>query len=376
MKLKVLDLFCGTGGFSYGFTYFDSFEIIFGVDIKQASIDTFAANHKNALAICQDIRELRVRDIADRLGLGPSEVDVVIAGSPCQGFSSIRPYRSINEDDERNNLFEQLIIFVGFFRPTFVVFENVVGLIYHKNGKVLQGIKEAFENLGYSVSLKVLNAAHFGVPQKRERLFLLARRGSQRPQFPIPTHKYNGRSMAGDFSSTTLPLFAWELPPALTLEEAIFDLPPVASGESVEEYRESQPASEYAKERRNGTQFLTLHSSTHHTQKMLEIIRQAGTNRWALPEGLTTSGFSTCYSRLAANEPSSTITVNFVHPASNRCIHPVQDRALTPREGARLQSFDDTFLFCGSRTEIVKQIGEAVPPLLGKALAQSILEQW
>jgi DNA (cytosine-5)-methyltransferase 1 len=376
MSLKVLDLFCGTGGFSYGFTHFEPFEIAFGVDIKQASINTFAANHKNALAICEDIRRLRVRDVADHLGLGPGQVDVIIAGPPCQGFSSIRPYRSINENDERNNLFEQLIIFVGFFQPTFVVFENVVGLIHHKNGTVLQGIKESFENLGYSVSTKVLNAVHFGIPQKRERIFLLARRGNKKPQFPIPTHKYSGRSMAGDFSLDTSPLVTWQLPPALTLEEAIFDLPPVASGEGMEDYGENQQVSEYARERRNGSQHLTLHSSTHHTPKMLEIIRQAGTNRWALPDGLTTSGFSTCYSRLTANEPSSTITVNFVHPASNRCIHPVQDRALTPREGARLQSFDDTFAFCGSRTEIVKQIGEAVPPLLGKVLAQSILGQW
>jgi DNA (cytosine-5)-methyltransferase 1 len=109
---------------------------------------------------------------------------------------------------------------------------------------------------------------------------------------------------------------------------------------------------------------------------MLEIIKRSGTNRWALPEGMTTSGFSSCYSRLAYDEPSTTITVNFVHPASNRCIHPEQDRALTPREGARIQSFDDDFVFCGSRTEVVKQIGEAVPPLLGCAIANAIISQW
>jgi DNA (cytosine-5)-methyltransferase 1 len=108
---------------------------------------------------------------------------------------------------------------------------------------------------------------------------------------------------------------------------------------------------------------------------MLEIVRKAGANRWALPDGMTTSGFSTCYSRLSADEPSTTLTVNFVHPASNRCIHPTQHRGLTPREGARIQSFDDDFTFCGTRTQIVKQIGEAVPPLLGKAIAEAILQQ-
>jgi len=374
MALKVADLFCGTGGFSYGFSYFEQFEVVLGIDIKQTSIETFAANHPHALSICQDIKQLRVREIAERLGLGPGEIDVVIAGPPCQGFSSIRPYRSINEDDERNNLFEQLVIFVGFFNPRFVVFENVVGLLYHKKGQVLENIKRSFEDLGYKVAIDVLNAVYFGVPQRRERIVLLAHKGKNSPGFPSPTHQYNGRFTTNRFSIA--PIFSYELPPAITLADAIFDLPPVPSGGEVTEYYEGFPMSEYAQERRRGSQFLTLHSSTRHTPRMLEIIRQAGANRWALPEGLTTSGFSTCYSRLDANEPSNTITVNFVHPASNRCIHPVQDRALTPREGARLQSFDDTFIFCGSRTEIVKQIGEAVPPLLGRAIAKSLLEQW
>jgi DNA (cytosine-5)-methyltransferase 1 len=115
-----------------------------------------------------------------------------------------------------------------------------------------------------------------------------------------------------------------------------------------------------------------MHSSTIHTPKMLEIIRHSGKNISSIPPHLITSGFSSSYSRLDGDEPSVTITVNFVHPASNRCIHPEQDRALTPREGARLQSFDDIFDFAGNRTEIVKQIGNAVPPLLGKAIAESI----
>ena len=107
---------------------------------------------------------------------------------------------------------------------------------------------------------------------------------------------------------------------------------------------------------------------------MLEIIRHAGPNISCIPQHLISSGFSSCYSRLDEDKPSVTITVNFVHPASNRCIHPVQDRALTPREGARLQSFDDTYTFCGSRTQIVKQIGNAVPPLLGKAVGIAVLK--
>lgn len=374
--LKVADLFCGTGGFSHGFTQTGQFEVILGIDVKPASIETFAANHQHALAICQDIRDIRVRELAEQLENGRDSIDVLIAGPPCQGFSSIRPYRSINEDDRRNNLFEQLVVFVEFFKPRFVVFENVVGLLHHKDGRVLREIKESFEALGYTVGIRVLNAVHFGVPQKRERVVLLARQGGIKPRFPEPTHQYSGRSMASRVSTATLPLFDQDLPSAVTVGDAISDLPPVEAGGSVTEYLDNGTPGPYASARRNGNTVLTLHSATNHTPRMLEIIRLAGTNRWALPDGLTTSGFSSCYSRLNADEPSTTITVNFVHPASNRCIHPIQDRALTPREGARLQSFDDDFAFRGSRTEIVKQIGEAVPPLLGGAIAQAVLGQW
>ncbi len=107
---------------------------------------------------------------------------------------------------------------------------------------------------------------------------------------------------------------------------------------------------------------------------MLEIIRHSGSNIRSVPQHLITSGFSSCYSRLNPNEPAVTLTVNFVHPASNKCIHPHQDRALTLREGARLQSFDDDFAFAGTRTQIAKQIGNAVPPLLGQAIAESVLD--
>lgn len=374
-QLTVADLFCGTGGFSKGFEQTGRFSVRLGIDIKEASTHTFAANHKSAIAVCDDIRNTRVRDVARRIGLGPGELDVIVGGPPCQGFSSIRPYRSLNENDARNNLFEQLTVYVAYFKPRFVVFENVVGLLHHNRGGTTKQITEAIESLGYSTSMGVLNAVHFGVPQKRERVFIVARRGQMRPELPRPTHFHNGRSMAGSHASATMPLFDRDLPPAITVDEAIGDLPPVAAGGCVNEYVHA-PVSDYARERRNGTRRLTLHEATRHTEKMLRIIRQAGANRWALPEGLTTSGFSSSYSRLAGAEPSMTLTVNFVHPASNRCIHPHQDRALTPREGARIQSFDDDFVFCGTRTQIVKQIGEAVPPLLGRAVAHAVLEQW
>jgi DNA (cytosine-5)-methyltransferase 1 len=370
--LRVADLFCGAGGFSHGFTQTGSFEVVLGLDIRPSSVETFKANHPNALTLCGDIRDTRVRTVAKSLG---GRLDVVIGGPPCQGFSSIRPFRATNEDDRRNNLFKQFVVFVQHFRPKFVVFENVVGLLHHKRGQTLSAIQQSVEALGYKTHAEVLNAAHFGVPQKRERVVLIGRRGSRPPRFPQPTHYYDGRSMAGRRSATQLPLFSLDLQRAVTVADAIFDLPPVPAGGGATAYLADAPLSEYARARRKNAGSLTLHSSTAHTPRMLEIIRRAGTNRWALPDGMTTSGFSSCYSRLTADEPSTTITVNFVHPASNRCIHPVQDRALTPREGARLQSFDDDFEFRGSRTEIIKQIGEAVPPLLGRAIAEALLDQ-
>ena len=376
MSIAVADLFCGTGGFSHGFMQTESFDVVLGVEIRKASIDTFATNHKRALAICEDIRNVRVRDVAERLGQGKRSIDIVIAGPPCQGFSSIRPFRSINEDDRRNTLFEQFALFVDFFRPKFVVFENVVGLKNHKKGEVLAQIELTIQELGYATSVGILNATNFGVPQKRERVILIGKRGKHKPHLPSPTYSGNGRSTHKNVTKAERMLFDSELPSAITVGEAIGDLPPVAAGESVTVYADDVGASDYAIARRKGKRSLELHSSTRHTPRMLEIIRLAGKNRWALPEGLTTSGFSSCYSRLNADEPSTTITVNFVHPASNRCIHPTQDRALTPREGARIQSYDDDFVFCGSRTQIVKQIGEAVPPLLGKAIAEAILKQW
>ncbi len=378
--LKVMDLFCGTGGFSKGFENTGAFQVVFGIDVLPLSVETFGLNHPTALGVAGDIRTIPRREVAEQLDLRRGDIDVVIGGPPCQGFSSIRPFRSSKEDDPRNSLFEEFAAYVNYFRPRALVFENVVGLVTHQRGITVEAIQDAFAQLGYDTDWRILNAAHFGVPQKRERLILLGVERGAPIVWPRATHggdfKTIGHRDPNKLLRPSVPtLFdsdAPVLPSAVTVAEAIDDLPVVGSGEAASGY-DRPPRTSYQAARRGAATELTMHCATRHSARMLEIIEHAGPNISFVPEHLISSGFSSCYSRLDAAEPSPTITVNFVHPASNRCIHPRQNRALTPREGARLQSFDDTFRFAGlNRNAIAKQIGNAVPPLLGRAVADTL----
>ncbi len=372
-KRPVLDLFCGVGGFSFGFEMTKQFQVVAGIDLLGDRLETFVANHRSANAYGQDIRSFTI-DAAEKDNPRPF---IVVGGPPCQGFSSLRPFRNVEWKDPRNNLGEEFIRIVGALQPEWVVFENVVGLLTHQKGTAWKAVVEALEAIGYRTSVRVLNAAFHGLPQKRERLFIVGSRKRKAFRWPRPTHRLDYRSMAGKSDFLVQPevgLFSADLPEAITVGNAIDDLPPVSSGGMVTSYNDRTKMTEYQRMIRNGAKSLAMHEATAHSLQMLEIIRHAGANINALPAGMVSSGFSSCYSRLDANEPSTTITVNFVHPASNRCIHPIQHRALTPREGARLQGFYDTFDFKGNRSQIVKQIGNAVPPLLGKAIAEAILE--
>jgi len=347
-------------------------DVVAAIDINNVSAQTMKANHPECLVYNEDIRKVRPERVEADLAAADKSIDVVIGGPPCQGFSSIRPFRGSGKDDDRNTLFEQFALYVNYFRPKVFIFENVVGLVSHNKGQTLKAIQECFTDIGYETDWRILNAANYGVPQKRERFIMIGVPKGGSIVFPEPTHYFSGKTIGVGNKKKMILANDDGLPPALTVMDAIGDLPPVSSGEECTVYK-NPPQNEYQAERRKGSKILTLHKATNHPEYMLNIIRHAGSNIYALPEGLVTSGFSSCYSRLSADEPSVTITVKFTNPASSKCIHPIQDRALTPREGARIQSFDDTYIFCGTKTQITEQIGNAVPPLLGKAIADKIL---
>ena len=370
-RMRVLDLFCGSGGLSFGLELSGFFTSVAGIDLLPDRIATFRTNHPHAVGVVGDIREIpttTLSDIAD-------DPDVIVGGPPCQGFSSIRPFRNLTEGDKRNSLIEQFLMSVSVLRPRWFVFENVVGLLTHSRGGIIRTLLDEFISRGYNVSWKILNSALFGVPQNRERLLIVGNRINVKFEWPLPSHRTEYRSMAGSREQVVRidPLIPDLAPQAVTLIEAIGDLPQLEPGQLSDSYS-GPPQNQYQSWARGEEAILTLHKATNHSQRMQEIIRHAGTNISAIPRHLISSGFSSSYSRLDADKPSTTLTVNFVHPASNRCIHPFQNRALTPREGARIQAFPDSFEFCGTRAQIGKQIGNAVPPLLAMKLGEAIAQ--
>ncbi|MCU0498744.1 MAG: DNA (cytosine-5-)-methyltransferase [Anaerolineae bacterium] len=375
-RIPILDLFCGSGGFSHGFELTNQFKVCAALDLLPDRVHTFAQNHPDATTFCADIQKFDISKL-ESLSNHPR---VIIGGPPCQGFSSIRPFRALIENDPRNNLFENFAIAVNIFKPEWFFLENVVGLISHQKGQTLQAIIQLFEQLNYTVEWKVLNAALFGLPQRRERLIIVGNANGKKFRWPAPTHLLDNdcRSMVSKQYDPTkdISLSNQKLFPSVTIMQAIHDLPELDAGQSSDRYRNDIIMTAYEEKMRGQQTQLTLHQATFHSPQMLEIIKKSGFNKNALPNGMVKSGFSTSYSRLEPDKPSVTLTVNFVHPSSNRCIHPYQQRALTPREGARLQGFEDSYRFWGTRTQIVKQIGNAVPPIFGQVLAYALLEQW
>lgn len=343
--MNVADLFSGVGGMSEGFRM-AGFDIKFAIEFDKEIAMAYALNHEGTEVIAEDIREVDVEALHKRY----PTIDVIMGGPPCQGFSQKGKRMSL--DDPRNFLFQQFVRFVKEFKPKYFVLENVPNIVTTSNGFFKNQIIEAFEKIGYKVSCGVLCAADFGVPQDRRRAVFLGQKEKLEISLPKPK---NIRT---------------------TIKEAIYDLPFIGSGSGEEvSFYDKQSFSDYQKLMRNNSNVLYNHVATKHNAlalKRLSMIPK-GAGKEVLPlEERTKSIYSGTWSRMLEDDISVTITTRYDTPSSGRFTHPILDRCITTREAARIQSFPDTFRFYGSKTSQMKQVGNAVPPLLAKAIAEQI----
>ena len=343
--MRVADLFAGVGGLSFGFSM-ANFEIVFAIEHDSSIANTYKLNHLNTDVFSTDIEELNIKDLAQKY----KNIDIVVGGPPCQGFSQKGKRLSLN--DERNYLFKYFIGFVKEFKPKYFLLENVPNITTTSNGFFKNEIVNAFNELGYEVDVKTLIASDFGVPQNRKRAFFLGKKGSEKLLLPRTNNKKT------------------------SVKEAIYDLPQIQSGEGEDFYEySSEPLSDYQKLMRKSSKGIYNHQATKHSDlalKKLSMIPK-GMGKEVLPkEFLTKSIYSGTWTRLKEDGLAPTITTRFDTPSSGMFTHPILDRCITVREGARLQSFPDRFRFYGTKSSQLKQVGNAVPPLLAYSIAKII----
>lgn len=370
--MNAIDLFAGCGGLSLGFEM-AGFDIPIAIEKDEWASETYKKNHPNTKVITEDI--CNILDLESILPENITSVDGIIGGPPCQGFSL-----SGNRDknDPRNSLFMEFVRFVKYFNPKFFVMENVTGILSMKTKsgeKVSALIKKEFEAVGYNVECFTLNAAEFGVPQSRVRVFFIGLRNN----IPYDRDKVEPKGF----------LFGKD---QITIADAIMDLPQISSGEGCNESEYTKkPFTKYQKWARNGSIILHNHVSMKHTTRLIErfsqikqgqsvadVAKEYQQRKRGDANKISGKVYSQNNMRPYPNKPSPTIPASF----QSNFIHPYLNRNYTAREGARLQSFPDTYIFCGKRTTMsweknlsqYQQIGNAVPPLLAKAVAKSIVD--
>lgn len=347
MRPTVIDLFAGVGGLSLGFEM-EGFDVLLANEYDKSIAAAYAENHKKTKVIVGDITSFDLNKVFKEY---VDKVDVVIGGPPCQGFSQKGKRKTIH--DERNFLFKYFISVVELVKSRYFVMENVPNLLTAENGYFFNEIEKLFGNLGYSICAGILNAADYGVPQNRRRAIIIGKRLGNAPELP----KINNEKVS-----------VWD---------AISDLAFLESGEGkfAQEYRKD-PESDYELKMREGSITLYNHIATKHSTVALQRLSliPANAGKETLPkEHITKSIYSGTWSRMKQDEVSVTITTRFDTPSSGRFTHPFLNRAITVREAARLQSFPDTFKFIGSKMSQMKQVGNAVPPLLARAIAHVIM---
>lgn len=348
-RFRILDLFCGAGGFSYGMEQNQHFETKVALDFNRAALATFKHNMPLAKTIEGDITDSEVKKKIIRLSRR-NQVNMVIGGPPCQGFSLKGKKLGLN--DPRNFLFNEYLNVVEEIQPEVFVIENVKALLSTSAGWFKSQIVERVRRMGYFVEYGVLTASDFGVPQARQRAIFICSRNTAIP-LPKPT---------GNASPT--------------VKDAIYDLAYLDSGEGAfEQTYITTPTSDYQRAMRKGSARLYNHKASKHAEiairKLMMIPPECGKEH--LPAQLTGKQvFSGTWGRLKWDSVSPTIDTRFDAASNGTNNHPFLHRAITPREAARLQSFDDKFVFIGKKVQIRQQIGNAVPPLLAKAIADQI----
>jgi len=352
--MNVIDLFCGCGGFSKGFEQ-AGFNVRLGIDIWQDAVTTYKANFPNAATIVGDITGLIGDNILSFSGISAADVDVIIGGPPCQGFS-LSGKRML--DDPRNVLYKSFVGMVDSIRPKAFVMENVPGLVKLFNGLVKEQIVEDFTNIGYDVKMTQLNACDFGVPQARKRVFFV---GINKDKVKNTTYSFPTETHGADKK------------PYVTCKDALSDLDFIGDTRLLSEEAEYElPAiSEYQKFMRKNSDKLLNHVTTIHTERTRSIIAMVpdGGNYKDLPKELwSTRKVNIAWTRMDSNKPCFTIDTGHNHH-----FHYKANRVPTVRESARIQSFPDNFRFYGIKTSQLKQVGNAVPPLLAQAIAKSII---
>ena len=341
--IQLIDFFCGAGGTSLGFAAINNivpvFKMLGGCDINKVSAETYSHNYATPL-INQDITELayvegKLEEFLTKIGYRASLPTVLIGCAPCQGFTSHRKKHWAEGDDGRNTLILAFAEIVRKMAPDVIVMENVPEFLSKKYWNYFSTAKRKFEECGYVVKQSIYNAASFGVPQERFRAIVIG----MKHNFVLPKGYFEPKEYR-------------------TVRDAIGELPKVNAGD-----------------------FLIndlMHKSVNHKQSTIDVIKQVPHDGGNRPTGVgpicldRTTGFSDTYGRLFWDRPSITITHYARNPASGRFTHPEQDRGLTMREVARLQSFPDGFEFTGKSDDIYRQIGEAVPPMFAVGLAADI----
>jgi DNA (cytosine-5)-methyltransferase 1 len=390
-KYNFIDLFCGAGGFAKGFVMSNKFNCIGGIDNKKAAVETHKLNFKNSVSVHADIRELPPQKYHELIN--GQEVDIIIGGPPCPTFSTIghAKIQSVNKDkgdciteDPRNTLFMDYFEYVKYFKPKMFVMENVPQFLTKYKGATYKEVKRIIERdlPEYHIveEVKVLNSVNYGVPQNRRRMILVGHLKNYTFNYPKITHWFEGSNYNIDPNDENID--PNKLSPHVNVKSAISDLPKITDNWRINEseYSKHENLDAYQKLMRQNTNGLVSNNicrmSNDRAKRVFAHMKQ-GAIYMDLPKEVRQilpfreDIFKDRLKRLVLKNPSWTILAH-IGMDGYMYIHPTELRTLSVREAARIQSFPDDFVFVGNQQETYMQVGNAVPPIMAKAIAESV----